>query len=247
MKNTKTFSKRCLKDVMQHGTLEIINGDLLINNPLFHTIYAWSGEKHMQIIQHRGTKFEKNDVCEYLSAGLIITCVDALSIKENKAEKVFNFFEKYANKKRQLVIANFVDLECLVVLNQMGIHCVVEIPCEGDFLSAALSLALAGGSVLPQRLVEELSCIYMARPSTNWPIDSRLSLTKRERDVLRCLQAGKSNKTISKDLGMQEATVKVHVRQVLRKLGVENRTQAALIGDRLVGDNWCERGKRSAA
>lgn len=54
-------------------------------------------------------------------------------------------------------------------------------------------------------------------------------LTDRQSDVLQGLKAGNSNKQIARDLGMSEATVKVHVRQVMRKLGVSNRTQAALV------------------
>jgi hypothetical protein len=43
------------------------------------------------------------------------------------------------------------------------------------------------------------------------------------------LRYGKSNKHIARELHMQEATVKVHVRQIMRKLGVANRTQVALL------------------
>ena len=46
--------------------------------------------------------------------------------------------------------------------------------------------------------------------------------------VLDRLRLGKSNMVIARDLDMQESTVKVHVRQIMRKLGASNRTQAAL-------------------
>jgi DNA-binding NarL/FixJ family response regulator len=46
--------------------------------------------------------------------------------------------------------------------------------------------------------------------------------------VLRLLQEGQSNKRIARTLGLRESTIKVHVRQIMRKLGVANRTQAAL-------------------
>ena len=60
------------------------------------------------------------------------------------------------------------------------------------------------------------------------------TLTPRERSVLHVLRQGKSNKHIARELDMCEATVKVHVRHIMRKLGVANRTQVALLADHLL-------------
>jgi len=54
-------------------------------------------------------------------------------------------------------------------------------------------------------------------------------LTSRETETLRGLCQGKSNKEIARDLNLQEVTIKLHVKRVLAKLGVKNRTQAALL------------------
>ncbi len=54
-------------------------------------------------------------------------------------------------------------------------------------------------------------------------------LTERETQMLRGLTEGKSNKEIARDLELSEPTVKLHVKTLYRKLGVANRTQAALI------------------
>lgn len=55
-----------------------------------------------------------------------------------------------------------------------------------------------------------------------------MGLSKRELDALRGICEGKSNKEIAIDLDLQEVTVKQHVKNVLRKMDVSNRTQAAL-------------------
>ncbi len=52
--------------------------------------------------------------------------------------------------------------------------------------------------------------------------------SEREWEILRCLASGKSNKSTARELDIAEATVKVHVKSLLRKLGVANRTQAAI-------------------
>jgi two-component system nitrate/nitrite response regulator NarL len=53
-------------------------------------------------------------------------------------------------------------------------------------------------------------------------------LSPRERDILRGIARGASNKEIARDLGIAETTVKIHVQHVLRKLGFSSRVQAAV-------------------
>lgn len=57
---------------------------------------------------------------------------------------------------------------------------------------------------------------------------SKVRLTPRENDVLICLCRGQANKDIARNLGLQDVTVKLHVRSICRKLEVTNRTQAVL-------------------
>ena len=61
------------------------------------------------------------------------------------------------------------------------------------------------------------------------------ALTHRQSDVLQLLKSGEPNKVIARRLGMTEATVKVHVRHIMRKLGASNRTQAALNASMIEG------------
>lgn len=66
--------------------------------------------------------------------------------------------------------------------------------------------------------------------------DARLKrLTEREREVLHHLMSGLSNKAIARLLDLQEVTVKAHLRQVFRKLGVTNRTQATAMAMNIYG------------
>lgn len=56
------------------------------------------------------------------------------------------------------------------------------------------------------------------------------ALSPREKSILRCLIEGDSNKSIARKIDIAEATVKVHVKAILRKIRVQNRTQAAIWG-----------------
>jgi DNA-binding NarL/FixJ family response regulator len=92
---------------------------------------------------------------------------------------------------------------------------------ESDALVRAIRAASAGQVQLsPEaaaRLMRELRAPEDPEP-----------LTGRELDVLRLVAAGRSNKEIARDLQIGEKTVKTHVSNVLGKLGVQSRTQAAL-------------------
>jgi DNA-binding NarL/FixJ family response regulator len=96
-------------------------------------------------------------------------------------------------------------------------------------LMGALDLVLAGGVYVPSSLIESSS-----QRSGGWQDNSHSSepwseLTRRQRDVLALISQGKSNKLIADALTMSESTVKAHVKQIIKRLNVANRTQAALV------------------
>jgi two-component system, NarL family, nitrate/nitrite response regulator NarL len=73
--------------------------------------------------------------------------------------------------------------------------------------------------------------VYFSKPlesDQGAPSEPVLRLSPRETSILRCLVRGASNKLIARDIQISEATVKVHVKAILRKIGVANRTQAAI-------------------
>lgn len=71
-------------------------------------------------------------------------------------------------------------------------------------------------------------CYYAGNLEGSRASQLKLSLTARERDLLRCIAVGASNKEIGAKLYMGESTVKKQVSRLLMKLGMENRTQAAV-------------------
>jgi DNA-binding NarL/FixJ family response regulator len=60
-------------------------------------------------------------------------------------------------------------------------------------------------------------------------------LTPSEQRVLELLKKGQPNKVIARELDIEETTVKVHVRRIMRKLNAANRTQAALVAQQMSG------------
>jgi DNA-binding NarL/FixJ family response regulator len=72
----------------------------------------------------------------------------------------------------------------------------------------------------------------MVRITASWGVTGLDALTRREREVLAEIAKGRSNREIARVLGVSEKTVKAHVSSVLAKLGVQDRTQAALLAVR---------------
>lgn len=95
-------------------------------------------------------------------------------------------------------------------------------------LAGAINLVLAGEVYVPSSLLDGAA----RRQSWNGddrPAEPWSELTRRQRDVLGLISQGKSNKLIADALAMSESTVKAHVKQIIKRLRVSNRTQAALL------------------
>ena len=99
-------------------------------------------------------------------------------------------------------------------------------------LAQAITVALSGGgNVLSPRVIQNLfETVEGQTPHGNGDGTRRptSSLTQRETDILALLAEGKSNRDISRALFLSEKTVKAHLAAIFRKLGVTNRTQAAM-------------------
>lgn len=97
---------------------------------------------------------------------------------------------------------------------------------SGELLLGALRVVLAGGRYLPPQLLATPGAASAPAPVP--AALARLGLTERQLEVLRLVARGAPNKTICRELGLAERTVKSHVTAVLRALKVSSRTQAAV-------------------
>jgi two-component system, NarL family, nitrate/nitrite response regulator NarL len=96
---------------------------------------------------------------------------------------------------------------------------------SADTFVQSLRLICSGERVFPRDMAFERAPAAQASAK---PSSDGVRLSPREREVLAHLVEGHSNKVIARHLGMTEATAKVHLKSVLRKIRVENRTQAAV-------------------
>jgi len=128
---------------------------------------------------------------------------------------------------RVIVLTSFLEDERVLPAIQAGAAGYLLKNVEPAELARAIRAAHAGEAIIDPtaaaRLVHAIA--DDARPRVQEPE----RLTRRERDVLELIARGRSNKRIALELGISEKTVKTHVGHLLAKLGVSDRTQAALM------------------
>jgi two-component system NarL family response regulator len=105
-------------------------------------------------------------------------------------------------------------------------------------LGQAINVAISGGgNVLSPRVIQNLfEDVESSTAGVNGHGRTRrteYNLTQREHDILALLSEGRSNRSIAQNLYLSEKTVKAHLAAIFRKLGVTNRTQAAMMAVQL--------------
>lgn len=144
---------------------------------------------------------------------------------ENLPQSVQKLKEKY-KQSRIVVISGNVETSVIVSAFDAGVDGLIlkDISCNG--LIGSLKLAVAGEKVYPASMLMQPANTNAATPRGN--ADSSFNLSRQELKIIHCLANGEPNKIIAHHLDITEATVKVHVRTILRKLGTTNRTKAAI-------------------
>jgi len=158
----------------------------------------------------------------------LIVLVDQTSTEYDQGE-IRAVLDRIPGSKLVYLAEKF-DLDSMLTAFKSGAqgYLIRNIRCES--LIGSLKLIALGEKILPGELIEQLP----RSPHSNGAaaaVESNLHklLSAREVEILRHLVDGFPNKLIARRLDLSEATVKVHVKGIFRKLNVSNRTQAAIL------------------
>jgi DNA-binding NarL/FixJ family response regulator len=133
---------------------------------------------------------------------------------------------------RVIVLTSFLDDERLLPAIQAGAAGYLLKNADPAQLARAVREAHEGGAIIDPTVAARLiGALADERPRAPAAPASE-ELTAREREVLELIAGGRSNKRIAFELGISEKTVKTHVGHLLAKLGVNDRTQAAMLAVR---------------
>jgi len=123
-----------------------------------------------------------------------------------------------------VVLTTYADDESIVHALQAGALGYLTKDAGRDHIRRALEAAAAGQAVLDPTVHARL--VHAAHLNSPPPAEFPDDLTERERDVLRLIAAGRSNREIAKALFVSEATVKTHINHIFAKTGSRDRAQA---------------------
>lgn len=172
------------------------------------------------------------NVARVVEAGIDPDCSVVIDIQDRDAqlEAIKAIALAFPHAKIAVLVEQF-EMASLIDCFDAGADGYIVKSLSSQPLVAALRLVTLGQKVLPSELADLLGRNGLDHAVSSGTIEHEIAdanLSARERDVLCCLMAGYSNKVIARQLEVCEATVKVHVKAILRKLDVSNRTQAAM-------------------
>ena len=130
---------------------------------------------------------------------------------------------------RVLVLSGELSVDELGACLRVGAGGYLLSNISKEVLTHSLRLILLGETVFPSQLATAWATGQLRQTGNGGDPGKTLEvLTQGETEILGCLTEGSPNKMIARQLGITEATVKIHVKSLIRKIGVQNRTQAAL-------------------
>ncbi len=178
---------------------------------------------------------------------LVLLCIGGVDIDDRWVQQQLDALVQRAPGLPLILLSDRESIADVARALMSGIRGYIPTSVDTRVALEVLRLVRAGGTFVP---AQALLRSFQGAPSTATGDDADnvdatlpppdLSLTRRQMEVLRLVCHGKPNKVIAHALHLEESTVKVHMRDIMRKLKTENRTQLALLATRLFADDGAE-------
>lgn len=124
-----------------------------------------------------------------------------------------------------VVIADTEELPQIVKALECGAKGFIPTTVSISVAAEAIELALAGGIFVPASSIMAMRSVINSNAAGDRPLSGLF--TARQMAVVEALRRGKANKIIAYELNLRESTVKVHIRNIMKKLKATNRTEVA--------------------
>lgn len=164
----------------------------------------------------------------YEESGIDFILLD-LDMSDVKWEEGVKFLKQKAPDVKIIALSACEDVRKIMKILDLGIKGYIPKRADTKAVKEALKNILNGGTYFPTALSKnnsEVSDIPRYKVKIK-------NLTNRQSQVLDLIAEGKSNKQIAYEMGVSEATVKLHINALLRSLNVNNRTQAVITAQKM--------------
>ncbi|WP_448955603.1 LuxR C-terminal-related transcriptional regulator [Labrys neptuniae] len=209
---------RQLPDLDGATTIAVICNHILLRTALARCL---QGVPQMQ----RVDEFDSIETCFASSrlAGIIVFCAIGREEAPTLAQSLAKIAQ-LAPGARTIVVSDDESLPTISQALELGARGYVTLACSIDIAAAAIVLVGRGGVFVPAGL---LVAAHEAQGQSR-QVGKTLEklMTRRQIDVLKLMRRGFSNRSIANQLKLSEHTVRVHVRNIMQRLQVDNRTRA---------------------
>jgi DNA-binding NarL/FixJ family response regulator len=149
--------------------------------------------------------------------------------RSSEADTVITRLVQACPNCRIVLLSNEEDLGNILRVLRRGVHGYIPTSMPLNVVVEVLRLVRAGGIFVPASslLSAQIPEVDADLPQLT-PVEDDAPLTERQAAVLDVLRQGKPNKIIANELSLRESTVKIHVRNIMKKLRAKNRTEVAL-------------------
>lgn len=170
---------------------------------------------------------------------LVLLSVGSSMVTDPDVELALDCLDARQPEVPVIVLSDREDVDAILAAIRRGVRGYIPTTLNLPVAIEALRLVQVGGTFLPassvlQALDGRHGMAAVGDVATDARADCLPGMTPRQSEVLDLLRQGKTNKIIAYELDMQESTVKVHIRQIMRKLKATNRTQAAFLAQKLL-------------
>jgi DNA-binding NarL/FixJ family response regulator len=219
----------------RHSVL-VIDSKKLRQAGIMHLLEAWADGMGLTVdALAPDTPLRKCATTANCEMVILDVCGDSLEGAQQQA--LIKSVRTLLPKASLIIISDREDLEEVCSAFRAGAAGFMPTSIDPLVALQALSFIKSGGSFFPPSALEHV-CSTTPQVGVNgshrldWQSHELVGfppkLSAKQEDVFKLLRQGLSNKAIARQLGISEATVKVHVRSVMRKFGVKNRTQVAI-------------------
>lgn len=209
MKNPETYSVICIDD---HPLYRKGISDLLDMSDA------------LQLVGEAANGRQGLELAKKLNPDVILLDID---MKEMNGHETLKAIKSQHIESKVLMLSVSDNEDDVVSALRNGADGYLLKDMEPEDMLQAIDECIQGKIAISDRLAQLLA--YALRSDGNPPNDVAVAgLTVREREILKHIAKGKSNKIIAHELDISEGTVKVHVKHVLRKLNLRSRVEAAV-------------------